>query len=47
MADADEAMQKGAHDFVTKPFRAEHLIQIIKSAMERRDMGYVNVSAKL
>jgi DNA-binding NtrC family response regulator len=47
VADADEAMQKGAYDFVTKPFRADHLIQIVKSALERRDMGYVNVSVKL
>ena len=47
VADADEAMQKGAYDFVTKPFRADHLIQIVKSALERREMWYVNVSGKL
>jgi DNA-binding response OmpR family regulator len=47
VTDADEAMQEGAYDFVTKPFRVDHLIQIVKSALERREMGYVNVSGKL
>ncbi len=47
VADADEAMQKGAYDFVTKPFRVDHLIQVVKSALERREMWYVNVSGKL
>ena len=47
VTDADEAMQEGAYDFVTKPFRVDHLIQIVKSALERREMAYVNVSGKL
>jgi len=47
VADTDEAMQKGAYDFVTKPFRVDHLIQTVKSALERREMAYVNVSGKL
>jgi signal transduction histidine kinase len=36
VANAVEAMQKGAFDFVTKPFRADHLILIVKRALERR-----------
>ncbi len=36
VADAVEAMQKGAYDFVTKPFRADHLMLIVKRALERR-----------
>ena len=36
VANAVEAMQKGAYDFVTKPFRADHLMLIVKRALERR-----------
>jgi signal transduction histidine kinase len=36
VANAVEAMQKGAFDFVTKPFRADHLILLVKRALERR-----------
>src|SRR5208337_1003930 len=35
VANAVEAMQKGACDFVTKPFRADHLLLIVKRALER------------
>ncbi|MGC8492106.1 MAG: response regulator [Syntrophobacteraceae bacterium] len=38
VVDAVEAMQKGAFDFVTKPFRAEHLIVVVKRALERRTL---------
>ena len=36
VANAVETMQKGAFDFVTKPFRADHLILIVKRALEKR-----------
>ena len=36
VANAVEAMQKGAFDFVTKPFRADHLILMVKRALEKR-----------
>ena len=36
VANAVEAMQRGAYDFVTKPFRADHLLLIVKRALERR-----------
>ena len=36
VANAVEAMQKGAFDFVTKPFRADHLTLIVKRALEKR-----------
>ena len=36
VANAVEAMQKGAFDFITKPFRADHLTLIVKRALERR-----------
>src|SRR5208283_242360 len=36
VATAVEAMRKGAYDFITKPFAADHLILIIKRALEKR-----------
>jgi signal transduction histidine kinase len=38
VANAVEAMQKGAFDFVTKPFRADHLTLLVKRALERREL---------
>ncbi|MGA2401418.1 MAG: ATP-binding protein [Syntrophobacteraceae bacterium] len=38
VANAVEAMQKGAFDFITKPFRADHLALIVKRALERRSL---------
>ena len=36
VANAVEAMKKGAYDFVTKPFRADHLVLIVKRALEKQ-----------
>ena len=36
VADAVECMKKGAYDFVTKPFRIDHLILIVKRALEKQ-----------
>jgi len=38
VANAVEAMQKGAFDFVTKPFRADHLVLIINRALQNREL---------
>ena len=35
---AVEAMRKGAFDFITKPFRADHLLLVVKRALERLDL---------
>jgi two-component system, OmpR family, phosphate regulon sensor histidine kinase PhoR len=32
---AVECMKKGAYDFVTKPFRTDYVLSVIKSAVER------------
>jgi len=36
VADAVECMRKGAYDFVTKPFSIDHLIMVIKRALEKQ-----------
>lgn len=33
---AVECMKKGAYDFVTKPFRADHLVLIVRRALEKQ-----------
>ena len=38
VATAVEAMRKGAYDFITKPFAADHLILIVKRALEKREL---------
>lgn len=38
VATAVDAMKLGACDFVTKPFRADHLVLIAKRALEKRDL---------
>lgn len=38
VANAVEAMQKGAFDFITKPFRADHLVLIAKRALKSREL---------
>ena len=35
VANAVEAMKKGAYDFITKPFRADHLVLIVERALEK------------
>jgi len=35
---AEEAMHKGAYDYITKPFRKEHILITIHRAMEWRKM---------
>ena len=35
---ADEAVQKGAYDFITKPFRKETILITIKRALEWKQM---------
>lgn len=36
VANAVECMKKGAYDFVTKPFRADHLDLVVKRALEKQ-----------
>lgn len=38
VVNAVEAMKRGAYDFITKPFRADHLALIAKRALEKRDL---------
>ncbi|MBW1980658.1 MAG: response regulator [Deltaproteobacteria bacterium] len=33
---AVECMKKGAYDFITKPFRADHLVLLVKRALEKQ-----------
>ncbi len=40
VATAVEAMRKGAYDFITKPFAADHLMLIIKRALEKRALEH-------
>jgi signal transduction histidine kinase len=35
---AVECMKRGAYDFVTKPFRADHLVLIVRRALEKQDL---------
>jgi two-component system, OmpR family, phosphate regulon sensor histidine kinase PhoR len=35
VANAVEAMKKGAYDFITKPFRADHMVLIVNRALEK------------
>ncbi|MGD8504859.1 MAG: response regulator [Syntrophobacterales bacterium] len=35
---AVECMKKGAYDFVTKPFRADHLVLIVQRALDKQDL---------
>jgi two-component system, OmpR family, phosphate regulon sensor histidine kinase PhoR len=34
VANAVECIKKGAYDFITKPFRADHLVLVVKRAVE-------------
>jgi two-component system, OmpR family, phosphate regulon sensor histidine kinase PhoR len=36
VANAVEAMRKGAYDFITKPFRADHMVLIVARALEKQ-----------
>ncbi|MDP3183586.1 MAG: response regulator [Desulfobaccales bacterium] len=38
VADAVECMKKGAYDFVTKPFRVDHLTLCVKRALEKQSL---------
>ena len=38
METAEEAIQKGAYDFITKPFRKETILITIKRALEWKRM---------
>jgi DNA-binding NtrC family response regulator len=35
VANALECMKKGAYDFITKPFRIDHLIVVVKRAIDK------------
>jgi len=43
---AVEAMKQGAYEFITKPFDIDHLIMLIKRAIERRDLYRENLLLK-
>jgi len=38
VANAVECMKKGAYDFVTKPFRVDHLTLVVKRALEKQSL---------
>lgn len=38
ISNAVEAMKRGAYDFITKPFRADHLCLVAKRALEKRSL---------
>jgi two-component system, OmpR family, phosphate regulon sensor histidine kinase PhoR len=38
VANAVECMKKGAYDFVTKPFRVDHLTLVVKRALEKQKL---------
>jgi len=38
VSNAVEAMKKGAYDFITKPFRADHMALVLKRAVEKQTM---------
>lgn len=38
VSNAVEAMKKGAYDFITKPFRADHMALVISRALEKRTL---------
>ncbi len=40
VSNAVEAIKKGALDFITKPFRADHLVLMTRRAIERRDLEF-------
>lgn len=42
VADAVECMRKGAFDFVTKPFRADHLLLLLQRALEKQALERYN-----
>ena len=37
---AVECMKKGAYDFITKPFRADHLVLVVKRALEKQALEF-------
>lgn len=43
---AIEAMKKGAYDYISKPFRKDELILVLKKAMERENLKKENSSLK-
>ena len=38
VADAVECMKKGAYDFITKPFGIEHLVLVVRRALEKQKL---------
>jgi two-component system, OmpR family, phosphate regulon sensor histidine kinase PhoR len=38
VSNAVEAMKKGAYDFITKPFRADHMALILRRALEKQSL---------
>lgn len=43
---AIEAMKKGAYDYISKPFRKDELLLVLKKAMERESLKKENLSLK-
>ena len=40
------ALRRGAHDYVTKPFRNDHLLQVVRNALEQRRLRAENARLK-
>jgi DNA-binding NtrC family response regulator len=44
---ADEAMKKGVADFITKPFRKEHILFTVKRVLELANVRKENIELKM
>ena len=40
------ALRRGAHDYVTKPFRNDHLLQVVRNALEARRLRAENATLR-
>ena len=43
---AVQALRRGAHDYVTKPFRNDHLLRVVQNALEQRRLRAENATLR-